>query len=62
MRESESYTEAPKDANWHATMEEEMRAIAENKTKDLVDAPEGVKPFGCMWVFKVKYNTDGSIN
>ena len=37
----ESYAEAAKDANWHATMEEEMHALAENETWDLVDARRG---------------------
>ena len=62
MREPESYVEAAKDANWHAAMEEEMHALAENEMWDLVDAPTGVKPIKCRWVYKVKYNTDGSVN
>ena len=43
-------------------MEEEMRTLTSNETWDLVDAPKGVKPIGCRWVYKVKYNTDGSVN
>ena len=62
VREPESYAEAAKDANWRAAMEEEMHALAENETWDLVDAPKGVKPIGCRWMYKVKYNTDGSVN
>ena len=62
MREPESHVEVEKDANWCATMEEEMCALAENETWDLVDAPKGVKPIGCMWVYKVKYNTNNSVN
>ena len=54
--------EAAKDANWRAAMEEEMHALAENETWNLVDAPKGVKPIGCRWVYKVKYNSDGSVN
>jgi hypothetical protein len=60
--EPESYEEAAEDANWRTAMEEEMRALAENETWDLVDAPKGVKPIGCRWVYKIKYNADGSIN
>ena len=60
VHDPESYAEAAKDANWRATMEEEMRALAENEMWDLVDAPKGVKPIRCRWVYKVKYNTDGS--
>ena len=62
VREPESYAEAAKDANWRAAMEEEMHALAENQTWDLVDAPKGVKPIGCRWVYKIKYNADGSVN
>ena len=43
-------------------MEEEMHALAKNETWDLVDAPKGVKPIGCRWVYKIKYNTDGLVN
>ena len=45
--ELESYGEAAKDTNWLAAMEEEMRALSDNETWDLVDAPKGVKPIGC---------------
>ena len=53
VREPESYVEAVKDANWRAAMEEEMRALAENETWDLVDASKGVEPIGCKGVYKV---------
>ena len=50
VREQESYTEAAKEASWHAAMEEEMHALADKETWNLVDAPKGVKLIGCMWV------------
>ena len=62
VRDPESYAEVAKDANLHAAMEEEMLSLVENKTWDLVDAPKGVKPIECRWVYKVKYNIDGSVN
>ena len=62
VREPENYAEVAKDANWRAAMEEEMHALAENETWDLVDAPKGVKPIGCRWVYKVKYNTNSSVS
>ena len=40
----------------------EMLALAENETWDLVDARKSVKSIGCRWVYKFKYNTDGSVN
>ena len=60
VREPESYAEAVKDANWRAAMDEKMHALAENETWDLVDAPKSVKLIGCRWMYKVRYNTDGS--
>ena len=59
VREPESYAEVAKDTNWCVAMEEEMHALAKNETWDVVDAPKGVKPIGCRWVYKDKYNTDG---
>jgi hypothetical protein len=53
VREPESYEAAAGNANWRTAMEEEMRALAENETWDLVDALKGVKPIGCRWVYKV---------
>jgi hypothetical protein len=42
VHEPESYAKAAEDANWRAAIEEEMHALAENATWDLVDAPAGV--------------------
>ena len=39
-----------------------MHALAKNGTWDLVDAPKGVNPIGCRWVYNVKYNTDSFFN
>mgnify|MGYP000547718665 CR=1 FL=1 len=39
VREPENYSEASQDAKWGSTMQEEMLALAANKTWDLVDPP-----------------------
>ena len=39
-----------------------MHALAEIETWDLVDTPKGMKPIICRWMYKVKYNTDNSVN
>ena len=62
VHEPESYAETAKDANWCAAMEEELRAVDVNDTWDLVDPPRHYKPIGCKWVYKVKYNVDGSVH
>ena len=62
VREPESYAEASEDARWKSAMEEEMRALAENETWDLVNPTKGIRLIGCRWVFKVKYNADNNVN
>ena len=47
--EPKSYDE---DTNWKMAMEEEMYALAENESWDLVDPPNGLRPISCRWVYK----------
>ena len=47
---------------WRDACEEEIASIIKNKTWNLVDLPKGAKAIGLKWVFKVKRNSDGSIN
>ncbi|CAA7034524.1 unnamed protein product [Microthlaspi erraticum] len=42
--------------------EDEISSIEKNNTWDLVELPYGAKPIGLKWVFKLKRNSDGSIN
>ena len=46
---------------WHSAMIEEMDALTDNGTWDLVRLPAGKKAIGCRWMFTVKVNLDGSI-
>ena len=46
---------------WQKAAEEEMEAHARNRTWDIVPLPEGCKVIGSRWVFKVRHNTDGSV-
>ena len=47
--------------SWRSTMIEEMDALTDNGTWDLVRLHAGKKATGCRWVFTVKINPDGSI-
>ena len=38
-----------------------MDSLLSNNTWILVDLPPGSKPIGCKWVFRIKYNTNNSI-
>lgn len=46
---------------WRHAMEEEMAALDENQTWDLVSLPAGKTAIGCKWVYVVKMNPDGSV-
>lgn len=36
-------------------MNKEIESLLKNKIWELVDYPPGKKPFGCRWIFTVKY-------
>lgn len=56
-----SLSEALSHPGWTAAMKEEMDALEQNNTWDLVTLPKGKHAIGCKWVFTVKVNPDGSI-
>ena len=47
---------------WRDACEEEISSIFRNKTWDLVELPPGAKGIGLKWIFKIKRNSDESIN
>lgn len=47
---------------WRNACEDEIRSIEKNNTWTLVDLPSDCKAIGLKWIFKVKRNSDGSIN
>jgi transposase InsO family protein len=61
VEEPTNYEEAAKNIKWRDAMEEEMTALRQNQTWELVPKPNGVKPISCKWVYKVKTKADGSI-
>ena len=42
-------------------MQQEFEIIEKNKTWELVDRPHHKEIIGVKWVYKVKYNADGSV-
>ena len=42
-------------------MQKEIATLEENKTKTLVDLPHGKHAIDSKWVYKVKYQSDGTI-
>ena len=54
-------SQALQDPNWKKAMDEEMRALDDNQTWELVRLPKGKKPVGCRWVYTIKCNSDGTL-
>lgn len=54
-------TEAVLDSRWVDAMKQEIRALEENDTWEVVSLPQGKVPIGCKWVYRIKYQPDGSI-
>ncbi|KAE8686001.1 hypothetical protein F3Y22_tig00111088pilonHSYRG00304 [Hibiscus syriacus] len=46
---------------WMIAMQEEIEALHKNNTWDLVPLPQGRKPIGNKWVFKIKRNGDNQV-
>jgi Reverse transcriptase (RNA-dependent DNA polymerase) len=56
-----TYEEVAKKDKWIKAMEEEMTALRQNQTWELVPKPKCVKPISCKWVYKVKTRANSSI-
>jgi hypothetical protein len=60
--EPAGYEEAAADQHWMAAMKEELMMIEKNQTWLLVNRPAHKKAIGVKWVYRTKFNADGSIN
>ena len=52
---------SPDVLHWKQAMLDEINALIKNDTWEIVRLPEGEKPIGSGWVFRIKHNADGSI-
>ena len=62
VREPEFFPEVAKDPRWVEAMNKEMHAQCKNGTWDLVPESPQKKANDCKWIYKVKYNANGSVN
>ncbi|RDX89133.1 putative mitochondrial protein, partial [Mucuna pruriens] len=51
--------EALKDENWVQAMKEEMEALENNSTWEIVDKPKDKRDVGCRWIYTLNYKSDG---
>ncbi|XP_023761615.1 uncharacterized protein LOC111910054 [Lactuca sativa] len=61
LSEPESYKEVVLDPLWQNAMAEELTALHQTHTWDLVSLPPGKHTIGCRWVYKIKTKVDGSV-
>jgi hypothetical protein len=59
---STCFSEAVKHECWQKAMDEELQALQDNHTWDVVPCPSTVKAIGCKWVFSVKLCSDGNLD
>ncbi|KAB2617910.1 hypothetical protein D8674_013779 [Pyrus ussuriensis x Pyrus communis] len=46
---------------WQQAMQDELQALDQHKTWSIETLHKGKKTVGCKWIYKVKFNSDGSI-
>ncbi|KAL0318775.1 UNVERIFIED_CONTAM: Retrovirus-related Pol polyprotein from transposon TNT 1-94 [Sesamum angustifolium] len=59
--EPSSFEDAVQNPKWQETMNKELKALSDNNTWSLIQLPKGKKTIGTKWVFKIKYNPDGTM-
>ncbi|RVW86956.1 Retrovirus-related Pol polyprotein from transposon RE2 [Vitis vinifera] len=59
--EPSTYAEAIKDECWREVMRKEIQSLEDNETWTIGDLLPRKKAIGSKWVYKIKYNYEGSI-
>jgi Reverse transcriptase (RNA-dependent DNA polymerase)/Integrase core domain/gag-polypeptide of LTR copia-type len=59
--EPTNFFEAQTKKVWVDAMNDELGALAKNQTWELVQLPQGKQAVGCKWIYKTKFNSDGSV-
>ncbi|KAH9686754.1 Disease resistance protein [Citrus sinensis] len=60
--EPTTVSKALQDPTWHQAMTDEYQALLHNHTWTLVKPTHPIKAIGNKWVFRIKYNPDGSVS
>ena len=57
-----NYDQAKDHKEWKNAMNDEYESIMKNDTWELTKLPKNKVPIGCKWLYKTKFNADGSID
>ena len=60
--EPQNFEEAKNHKEWMNAMYEEYVSIMNNETWELTKLPENKFSISCKWLFKIKFNADGTID
>ncbi|GKV53531.1 hypothetical protein SLEP1_g60051 [Rubroshorea leprosula] len=61
LHEPQSYQEASSNPLWQQAMQDELQALENTRTWDLVDLTAEKSLIGYKWVYKIKTRSDGSV-
>ncbi|GKV50844.1 hypothetical protein SLEP1_g57527 [Rubroshorea leprosula] len=61
LHEPQSYQDAFSNPLWQQTMQDELQALKNTSTWDLVDLPAEKSLIGCKWVYEIKTRSDGFV-
>lgn len=62
IHEAFTYTKAIVDFYWMKVMQTKISALQENNTWEVVELPDSKEAIRCKWVYKVKYNFNGTLD
>nr|KYP62303.1 Retrovirus-related Pol polyprotein from transposon TNT 1-94 [Cajanus cajan] len=62
VMEPVDYNEAATDSKWVSVMKEELDMIEKHQTWELTEKPKDKNIIGVKWVYRTKFNADGSVN
>ena len=57
-----NFKQTPKDSRWHEAMFDEYMALIKNEKWELVPRDYDKNLLGYKWVYRIKYNFDGSMD
>ena len=57
-----TFSKAVQDSKWCQAMDNELKALEENKTWEITTLRPGKRAIGCKWIYRIKFHSDGRID